>query len=186
MLGPRPVTKDALMSAFGGESMAHMRYLVFAEIAEKEGYLNVARLFKAVAYSEQVHASNHYEVLKDLEEDAKVVAGALFGPGTTSKNLGLAIKGEEFEINEMYPAYMAIAESQGENDALRVFKWAHEAEKVHARLYKEAKECVDRGEDWALSGYIWVCPVCGYTHIGAEAPGTCPVCGAPGAKFSKF
>ena len=186
MAVPRPMTKDALMSAFGGESMAHMRYLVFAEMAEEEGYPNVARLFRAVAFSEQVHAKNHYEVLKDLEEDAKVVAGALFGPGSTSKNLGLAIKGEEFEINEMYPAYIAMAKSQGEDSAMRTFTWAYEAEKIHAKLYREAKKHVDSGEDWPLNGYIWVCPVCGYAHVGGEAPDKCPVCGASGAKFSKF
>ncbi len=99
--GPKPMTKDALMSAYGGESMAHMRYLIFAEIAEKEGFPTVARLFKAIAYSEQVHARNHYDKLKDIDVDTKVVAGAPFGPGSTSKNL--AIRGEEFEVNEMYP-----------------------------------------------------------------------------------
>ena len=80
MAKPRPMTLDALASAFGGESMAHMRYLVFAEIAEREGYPNVARLFKAIAFAEKVHASNHYSRLRDLETDLKVVAGATFLP----------------------------------------------------------------------------------------------------------
>ncbi|MCE4620792.1 MAG: rubrerythrin family protein, partial [Desulfurococcales archaeon] len=77
---PRPMTRDALMSAFAGESMAHLRYQVFAEIAEKEGFPNVARLFRAIAYAEYIHARNHYKRLRDLKEDAKVVAGAPFGP----------------------------------------------------------------------------------------------------------
>ena len=186
MAPPRPMTRDALMSAFGGESMAHMRYLIFAEIAEKEGYPNVARLFRAIAYAEQVHARNHYERLRDLNEDAKVVAGAPFGPGSTSKNLELAIRGEEFEVNEMYPAYIAIAESQGEKQAALSFRWALEAEKIHAQLYREAKKAVDQGRDYEIKGYVWVCPVCGHTYVGPEPPEKCPVCGAPKEKYVKF
>jgi rubrerythrin len=86
------------MSAFGGESMAHMKYLILAEIAEKEGFPNVARFFKAIAYAEQIHARNHYRRLGALKEDTKVVAGATFSPGNTFKNLELAIMGEEFEV----------------------------------------------------------------------------------------
>lgn len=183
---PRAMTRDALMSAFGGESMAHLRYLVFADIAEKEGYPNVARLFRAIAYSEQVHASNHYKRLEDLNEDAKVVAGAPFGPGSTSKNLELAIRGEVFEVEEMYPAYIAIARHQKERGAETSFTWAYEAEKIHAELYREAKHSVDRGEDWPLRGYIWVCPVCGHTYVGEGPPEKCPVCGVAGEKYVKF
>ncbi len=182
----RPMTRDALMSAFGGESMAHMRYIIFAEIAEKEGYKNVARLFRAIAFAEQVHASNHYRVLSDLKTDAKVVAGAPFGPGSTSKNLELAIMGEEFEVNEMYPAYIEIAKLQGEKNAERSFYWALEAEKIHAKLYREAKQYVDKGEDWPLDGYVWICPICGHTHVGREPPEKCPICGAPKDKYVKF
>jgi len=182
----RPMTQDALMSAYGGESMAHMRYLIFAEIAEKEGFKNVARLFKAIAYAEQVHARNHYERLKDLNVDAKVVAGAPFGPGNTSKNLELAIRGEVFEIEEMYPVYLEIAKYQGEKNAEVSFKWALEAEKIHAELYKKAKEYVDKGQDMPLEGNVWICPICGHTHVGKEAPDKCPVCGAPKDKYVGF
>ncbi len=166
--------------------MAHMRYLVFADIAEKESFPNVARLFKAIAYSEQVHATNHYNKLKALDEDAKVVAGAPFGPGSTSKNLELAIRGEEFEVEEMYPAYIAVAKSQGEKSAETSFTWAYEAEKIHAKLYREAKENVEQGRDWPLEGYIWICPVCGHTYVGKEPPEKCPICNAPGDKYIKF
>jgi len=114
MAKPRPMTKQALLSAFGGESMAHMRYLFFAETAEREGLSNVARLFRAIAYAEQVHAGNHYNRLREFDEDVDIYAGTPIGPGNTSKNLSLAIRGEEFEVNEMYPAYIAIEESQGE------------------------------------------------------------------------
>lgn len=183
---PRPMTQDALASAFGGESMAHMRYLLFAEIAEKEGYPNVARLFRAIAYAEQVHARNHYERLKDLKQELKVVAGGTFGPGSTSKNLELAIMGEEFEVNEMYPAYLEIARLQGEKQAEISFKWALEAEKIHAELYRKAKEHVDKGEDMPIEGYIWICPICGHTYVGPEPPEKCPVCGAPADKYKKY
>lgn len=92
------MTKDALLSAFGGESMAHLRYLVFSEIAEKEGYPNVSKLFKAIAFAEYIHAKNHYNRLRDFVEDAKVTAGAPIGPGMTSKNLELALGGELYEV----------------------------------------------------------------------------------------
>jgi rubrerythrin len=174
------------MSAFGGESMAHMRYLIFAEIAEKEGFKNVARLFKAIAYAEQVHARNHFERLRGLDVDAKVVAGGSFGPGSTSKNLEMAIRGEEFEVNEMYPAYIAIAEAQGEKQAAQSFRWAMEAEKIHAELYRKAKQAVDQGRDVEIDGYVWICSVCGHTYVGKEAPDKCPICGAPRDRYVKF
>lgn len=180
------MTADALMSAYGGESMAHMRYLVFADIAEKEGFHNVARLFRAIAFSEQVHASNHFNRLRGLDVDAKVVAGAPFGPGKTSKNLELAIRGEEFEVEEMYPVYIAVAKAQGEKSAETSFRWALESEKIHAELYREAKKSVERGEDWKIDGYVWVCPVCGHTYVGSEPPEKCPICGVSGEKYKKF
>ncbi len=185
-MAPRPMTKNALLSAFAGESMAHMRYLIFAEIAEKEGFPNVARLFRAVAYAEKVHASNHYRRLRDFNEDAHALADVPIGPGNTSKNLELAIRGEEFEVNEMYPAYLEIAKLQGDKAAMVSFMYALEAEKMHAELFKQAKEYVDKGEDWPLEGYIWVCPVCGFTYVGKEPPKKCPVCGVLGKDFVKF
>ncbi len=182
----RPMTRDALASSFGGESMAHMRYVLFADKAEKEGFPNVARLFRAIAFAERVHANNHFNILSELKGDLKVVAGATFGPGSTSKNLELAIMGEEFEVNEMYPAYIAIAEQQGEKRAVNSLKWALEAEKIHAELYRRAKEHVDRGEDYPIEGKVWICPVCGHTHVGPEPPERCPVCGAPGERYVGF
>jgi len=183
---PRPITKSNLESAFGGESMAHMRYLVFAEIAEREGFVNVARLFRAIAFAEQVHARNHFQLLSEAKEGVKVVAEAPFGPGNTTKNLELVIMGEEFEVNEMYPAYISVAEMQGEKQAVRTFTWALEAEKIHARLYSEAKKYIDQGRDWPLEGYVWICPICGHTHVGPEPPGKCPICGAPRERYVKF
>ncbi|ABL79001.1 rubrerythrin family protein [Thermofilum pendens] len=180
------ITRDLLLSAFGGESMAHMRYLVFAEIADREGFPNVARLFRAIAYAEFVHAKNHYGNLGDYKEAFPVYAGTPAGPGTTSKNLELAIMGEEYEVNEMYPAYIEVARFQGEKGAERSFRWALEAEKIHAKLYREAKASVDQGKDWPIDGKVWVCPVCGHTYVGPEPPEKCPICGAPREKYQGF
>ena len=178
------ITQENLMSAFAGESQAHMRYLHFAEIAEKEGFHNVARLFKAVAFSEQIHATNHFKKLEGVKGDYVTVAHAPFGPGNTSKNLELAIMGEEFESNEMYTAYLKIAKLQNERAAEMSFKWAFESEKEHAELFKKAKEAVDQGKD-AQFGDIYVCEICGFTLEG-ELPDRCLVHGAPKERFRKF
>jgi len=186
MTDVRPMTKQFLLNAFGGESMAHMRYLIFAEIAEREGFPNVARLFRAIAYAEQVHARNHYRVLRELNSDEPVFAGTPVGPGSTSKNLELAIRGEEFEVNEMYPVYLEAARLQGEKEAEVSFRYALEAEKIHAALYREAKQYVDQGKDMPIQGKVWICPVCGHTVIGEEPPEKCPVCGAPRNAYVGF
>jgi rubrerythrin len=186
MTKPRPMTKDALLSAFGGESMAHLRYLVFSEIAEKEGYPNVSKLFKAIAFAEYIHAKNHYNRLRDFTEDAKVTAGAPIGPGMTSKNLELALGGELYEVEEMYPVFIEIAKLQGDESSVKSFTYAYEAEKIHAELYREAKGYVDNKEDWPLKGKVWICSVCGHTYVGEEAPERCPVCGAARESYVGF
>jgi len=166
----RKMTEDNLKSAFAGESQAHMRYLIFASKAEQEGFPNVARLFRAIAYAEQVHATNHFNVL-----------GMIRG---TAENLQVAINGETFEVNEMYPAYKAVAELQEEKGAQRSTNAALQAEKVHAGMYQKAKQGVERKEDIAL-GPVFICEVCGYTVEGS-APDRCPICGASKERFRKF
>jgi rubrerythrin len=166
----RKITENNLKDAFAGESQAHMRYLIFADKAEEEGLPNVARLFRAIAYAEQVHATNHFKTLAMLNE--------------TSKNLQAAIDGETFEVSEMYPAYKAVAELQEERGAHRSADWALQAEKVHASMYQKAKQAVERGEDATL-GPVFICGGCGYTVEGS-APDRCPVCGAPKEKFREF
>lgn len=166
----KKMTEKSLNEAFAGESMAHMKYLAFSEIAESEGFKNVARLFKAIAYAEQVHATNHAKNLGLLKE--------------TKDNLEAAIEGETFEVDEMYPAYDAIAKLQDEKGAQQSIHYAVEAEKIHASLYQMAKEAVISGKDAEISD-IYICPVCGYTHTG-EPPERCPVCGATKDKFRKF
>ncbi|AHL22300.1 rubrerythrin family protein [Thermococcus nautili] len=166
----RAMTRKFLEDAFAGESMAHMKYLIFAEQAEKEGFPKVAKLFRAIAYAEFVHAKNHFIALGKL--------------GKTEENLKEAIAGETFEVEEMYPVYKNAAEFQGEKEAVRSTHYALEAEKLHAELYEKAKESVAKGEDIEV-GKVYICPVCGYTAVD-EAPERCPVCGLPGEKFVVF
>jgi len=166
----RKMTEKSLNEAFAGESMAHMKYLAFSEIAEREGFKNVARLFKAIAYAEQVHAINHAKNLGILKE--------------TKDNLDAAIEGETFEVDEMYPAYDAIAKLQDEKGAQQSIHYAEKTKKIHASLYRMAKEAVTSGKDTEIAD-IYICPVCGYTHTG-KPPERCPVCGATKDTFKKF
>ncbi len=166
----KEMTKKSLSEAFAGESMAHVKYLIFSEIAEKEGFKNIARLFKAIAYAELVHAKNHAQNLGYI--------------GNTETNLQTGIEGENFEVEEMYPAYDAIAKLQKEKSAQTSIYYAIEAEKIHAEYYQKAKEAVNEGKDFEI-GDIYICPVCGFTHIG-KPPDKCPICNIPKDKFLKF
>ncbi len=166
----REMTKKNLQDAFAGESQAHMRYLIFADQAEAEGKPNVARLFRAIAFAEQVHATNHLKALGDV--------------GETAENLQEAINGENFEVEEMYPAYDAVAKLQEEKAAQRSIHFAISAEKLHAGLYGNARELVLNGQDFDDDS-IHVCSVCGYTGLG-DAPERCPVCSAPRDQFKLF
>ncbi|MGA9348804.1 MAG: rubrerythrin family protein [Anaerolineae bacterium] len=180
----REMTASNLRSGFAGESQAHMRYLIYGDKAEKDGFPNVARLFRAIAYAEQVHATNHFQQLRDLKGAALTVAGAGFGLGPTAENLEVAIEGEEFEVNEMYPVYKAAADLQEEKGALRSFDWAWKAEQIHAAMYREAKAAVETGKDYDI-GPVYICSVCGHTVEG-EAPDRCPICNAKREKYEEF
>jgi rubrerythrin len=166
----KKMTKKALEEALAGESMAHIKYLAFSEIAEKDGYRNVSRLFRAIAYAEQVHATNHARTLGIIKP--------------TEENLQTAIDGEEFEVDEMYPAYNAVSQLQKEEGAKRSIHYALEAEKIHAGMYQLAQEAVKSGDDIEKKD-IYICPVCGYTHAG-DPPDRCPVCGIQRSRFRKF
>jgi len=166
----RRMTEENLKAAFAGESQAHTRYLIYAEEAKRHGLENVARLFTAIAYAELVHATNHLR--------------ALGGIGKTSDNLAKAIEGETFEVDEMYPAYVEVAKLQNEKAAERSATWALEAERIHAEMYRKAKEAVDAGKDVEI-GDIYICEVCGYTTEG-EPPDRCPICNASKERFRKF
>ena len=178
------MTAANLRSAFAGESMARMRYLIWAAQAEADGFPNTARLFRAISAAEEVHATGHFNAMRDLQGPALVVAGGGFGLGSTSENLQAAIDGENFEVEEMYPAYLAEAQRQEERGAERSFRYALEAERIHAAMYAKAKQAVDAGGDVEL-GPVQICSVCGHTVEG-DAPESCPVCGARKERFMGF
>ncbi|MCM8792785.1 MAG: rubrerythrin family protein [Candidatus Omnitrophica bacterium] len=164
------MTQQNLLNAFSGESQAHMKYLIFSEIAEQEKKPNISRLFKAIAYAEQVHARNHLKTLGTVKN--------------TSDNLESAIQGETFEVEEMYPVYNQDAKFQNEKEAEKSTHYALEAEKIHAVMYKKAKEVALKDKDIELKD-IYICPVCGYTVEGSS-PQYCPVCGVEKKLFKKF
>lgn len=164
------MTRKSVEEAFSGESQAHMKYLIFADRAEKEGHKNIATLFRGIAYAEFVHARNHFKALENIS--------------TTENNLQVAFDGETFEIEEMYPVYNNTALFQGEKEAERSITYALEAEKIHADLYDQAQNRVSAGKDMELEK-VYVCPVCGYTALNEVDP-CCPVCGVPREKFVVF
>ena len=164
------MTQANLEAAFAGESQAHMKYLAFADKAEQEGLPNVARLFRAIAMAERIHATNHLKTLGHV--------------GKTAENLQAAIDGETFEVDQMYPAYIAVAEAQEEKRARRSMDWAMEAEKVHAEMYQQARKAVLAGND-AEVGDIYVCDACGWTVEG-HPPDKCPICGVSHERFIKL
>jgi rubrerythrin len=166
----KQMTKANLEAAFAGESQAHMKYNIYAEKAEREGYPHVAKLFKAISYAEKVHATNHLRALEKVHD--------------TAANLADAAAGESYEVAEMYPAFEAVAKLQDEMGALRSMQYAIEAEKIHNAMYLSAKDNIGQGKDIAASE-IYVCPVCGHTVIG-EPPDACPVCRLAKNKFIKF
>jgi rubrerythrin len=166
----KEMTKESLKAALAGESQANIKYLAFSAEAAKAGKPNIARLFEAIAYAEQVHAMNH---LRELG-----------GIGDTVANLQAAIDGENFEVDEMYAAYLEVAELQNEIGARRSMRYAVEAEKIHADMYGDAKVAAEAGEDMNI-GEVHICPKCGFTHIG-EPPERCPVCKLKSEKFKVF
>lgn len=162
-------TQENLQAAFAGESQANRKYLAFAKQADAEGYPQIAKLFRAAAEAETLHAHEHLR--------------AMGGVGNTAANLQAAIEGEGFEYQKMYPPYLAEAQKEGHRAATLSFKHALAVEEVHYGLYKEAKQALDAGKDLPAAP-IFVCGVCGYT-VSDTAPDKCPVCGAPREKFSE-
>lgn len=166
----KKITEQNLNAAYAGESMAHMRYLIFAERAERERKPNIARLFRSIAFAEQAHATNHLRNLGSIK--------------STADNLNEALNGENFEVEEMYPAYLEVAKLQEEGGAQRSFNYALEAEKIHARMYLNAREQAKTDQDIELAT-VYICPVCGHTVEG-EAPDRCPICGAKKELYKAF
>jgi len=161
-------TNDNLKEAFAGESQANQKYRAFAKKAEKEGFKNIAKLFKTTAEAERIHAEGHLGALEMIH--------------STAENLQAAIDGETFEFTQMYPPMVEKAVEDG-HKAKIMFKFAVEAEEVHANLYAKALEAVKKGVDLDVSDF-YLCPVCGYIEFGAP-PEKCPVCSAKKAVFTQ-
>ncbi len=160
-------TEQNLKDAFSGESQANRKYLAFAQKAEAEGHAQIARLFRAAADAETVHAINHLRELGGIQ--------------STDKNLNAALSGESYEFQMMYPRMIDDARAEGNHGALRTFTLANEVEKVHAALYEKALNNLDK----SVETDYHVCQVCGYTVEG-EAPDECPVCKAKKPSFKRI
>lgn len=157
-------TDDNLKKAFEGESQANRKYLAYAKKAEGEGYKQVAKLFRAAAEAETVHAMSHLQKMGGVK--------------STEENLREAILGETHEATEMYPTMITHAREDGNTEAQTGFRWANQVEAEHAELYKEA---LDKLKELPVGDY-YVCQICGHTHFDA-APNLCPICGSPKENF---
>ena len=160
-------TKENLEAAFAGESQANRMYLAFAKKAEADGFPGIAKLFRATAEAETVHAHTHFRVLGRIND--------------TASNLKSAIEGEAYEYKSMYPEFLAEAEKEDNKPAIATFKNALAVEEIHHGFYSEALAALEGGKDIDVTP-IYICPVCGNTVKG-EVPETCSVCGVPGSKF---
>ncbi len=164
------ITEKNIQEAFGGECKANQRYLMYAEKADKEGYQQIAKLFRAVAEAELVHARNHLNVIDAI--------------GTTKDNVLAASMGEHQEFYEMYPIFIQSAQKEGNDRAEESFTWANKVEKIHYGYFEKAYEELKDGKKPANETY-YVCQRCGNTVKG-KAPDKCPICGAPAKAFKKI
>ncbi len=163
-------TLENLQAAFAGESQANRKYLAFATKAEADGFSQIAKLFRAAAAAETVHAHGHLK--------------AMDGVGDTGANLRDAVAGESHEFKDMYPGFIATAKEEGNKKALRMFEWANVVEEIHCGLYTDALATYEKGGDLPAED-LWVCSVCGNT-AGGDCPDKCSVCGVPASKFDKI
>jgi rubrerythrin len=161
---------ENLKTAFAGESQANRKYLAFAKKADSEGFPQIARLFRAAAAAETVHALSHFR--------------AMDGVKNTAENLEAAIGGENYEVVSMYPPMLAEAEAEGDKRAAASFKYALAVEKIHEALYRKAAQVFSKGKDLPETEY-YICPICGFTHEGKPTD-RCPVCNTSADKFEKI
>ena len=161
-------TEEFLKQAFAGESQANRRYLAFAIRADQEGFAQAARLFRAAAEAETVHAHSHLRALNGIH--------------STAENLNEAINGETHEFKKMYPEMIEAAKAEGQKEAEKSFSYANAVEKVHAQLYQKLLDNLGKSQE---NFPYYICPVCGYT-ADKEPPGNCPVCGTKGEMFRKI
>ena len=159
-------TMENLMAAFAGESQANRKYTAYAKKAEKDGKTNAAKLFRAAADAETIHALKHFEVAGNVN--------------STEENLKDGVEGETYEYKDMYPDFVKQAEAEGNKAAVQTFTYAMKAEEVHAGLYQEALENLDQTEEI----YYYLCPVCG--NIEKSIPERCDICNTKGEVFIKY
>ena len=158
-----------MKNAFAGESQANRRYVAFARKAEEEGFMQVAKLFRAAAEAETIHALNHLRIMGEIK--------------STAENLDAAVSGETFEYKKMYPKYLSIAKQEGNRQAAWSFDVANKVEEIHAGLFSKAVDALRNKKEIEKIDY-YVCNVCGNTVEGT-APEKCPICGAPKIRFFK-
>ena len=163
-------TTEDLKAAFAGESQANRKYLAWATQADREGLPEVAKLFRAVAAAETVHAHTHFRALGEIK--------------STAENLRAAIAGENYEVQTMYPEFLEDANSEDQKSAIRSFEYALAVEKIHEQLYISALVQLEGGG--VSDATYWVCQVCGHTHLGDEAPERCPVCQAKRTSYTRI
>ncbi len=163
-------TDENLKAAFAGESQANRMYLAFAKKADQEGFPQIAKLFRAAAEAETVHAHNHLNVIGQVK--------------TTTENLGTAVSGETYEFKKMYPEFIEEAKKEGNKKAQTSFDYAIKVEQIHANLYQKAIDSIKNQKDLPKAD-IYVCPVCGNTFEGTT-PDVCPICATPKEKFMKI
>jgi rubrerythrin len=162
-------TDENLKAAFAGESQANRRYLAFAQKAEEEGFTQAAKLFRAAAEAETIHALNHVRITGEVK--------------STMENLNAAGSGETHEFKKMYPEFIAAAKEEKSKQAAWSFEVANKVEQIHAGLFQKAIETMTAKKEMAETDY-YVCSVCGNTVEGS-APNRCPICGAPKDKLFK-
>ena len=169
-----------LNAAYQGESNAHNRYQAFAKQADIEGHAQVAKLFRAAAAAEAVHRDTHKATILKVGGTVDTVVLDPVTPGTTAENLSAAIKGESYERDTMYPAFLQLAKAENATEAVRSFHFAVSAEKEHAKLYAEA--LAQLGKNPVVDYYV--CPTCGDTSVGRPTKEKCGTCRQPTEKFN--
>ena len=177
-------TKQNLLTAWKGETTASSKYAAYADQAAKEGYPQIASLFRAASKSEGIHAANHKTVLGKMGGTTPAFTPE-FTVKTTKENLADAISGEGNEVMKMYPDYITIAKSEEAMDAAKSMRWAMETEKKHLGFFSNAMKALESNNVASLVKFYWVCPKCGNTYDVDKPESMCSFCGTSSSKFSK-
>ncbi|MBK8884674.1 MAG: rubrerythrin family protein [Bacteroidales bacterium] len=177
---------ENLKAAYNGESTASAKYAAFAEKAKAEGFDTVAVMFLATSKAEAIHAANHLKVLEKLGEKVEGPEIGAFVVLSTAENLDDAMKGETYEVETMYPGFIAAAESEKVKDAVKSFSWAVDTEKKHQAFYKKALDALNSGGESGLPLNWLVCPVCGNTYDLGSVTTACDFCMTNKEKFIAF